>query len=64
METIDRATLPNAAGRRESFVLDRTSVVRISTRPEGVNGVLCHVRDARPGAVELDPVDGSEFWRR
>jgi Calcineurin-like phosphoesterase len=64
MDTLDRATIPTAAGRRESFVLDRTSVVRISARPEGVNGVLCHVRDARPGAIELDPVDGSDFWRR
>ncbi len=64
MDTLDRATIPTAAGGRESFVLDRTSVVRISSRPEGVNGVLCHVRDVRPGAVDLDPVDGSEFWRR
>jgi len=64
MDTLDRATIPTASGARESFVLDRTSVVRISSQPNGVNGVLCHVRDTRPGAVELDPVDASEFWRR
>jgi Calcineurin-like phosphoesterase len=64
METIDRATIPTEGGGRESFVLDRTSVVRISSQPNGVNGVLCHVHDARPGAIDLDPVAGSEFWRR
>jgi len=64
MDTLDRATIPTASGARESFVLDRTSVVRISSQPNGVNGVLCHVRDARPETVELDQVDASEFWRR
>ncbi len=64
MDTLDRATIPTAGGGRESFVLDRTSAVRISSQPDGVNGMLCHVHDARPGAIELDPVAGSEFWRR
>jgi hypothetical protein len=64
METLDRATIPTAGGGRESFVLDRTTAVRISSQPDGVNGMLCHVHDARPGAIELDPVAGSEFWRR
>ena len=64
METIDRATVPINGGGRDSFVLDRTSVVRISSQPNGVSGVLCHVHDTRPGAIEFDPVAGSEFWRR
>jgi predicted phosphodiesterase len=64
MDTLDRATMPSASGARESFVLDRTSVVRIASKSNGVNGVLCHVHDARPGVIALDPVNRSEFWRR
>jgi UDP-2,3-diacylglucosamine pyrophosphatase LpxH len=64
MDTLDRAMIPTASGAREPFVLDRTSVVRISSQPDGVNGTLCHVHDAGPGAVELAPVHGSDFWRQ
>jgi len=64
MELLDRATIPAEGGGRAPFVLDCTSVVRISAKPEGVVGTLCHVVDSGPSSVDLQPVPRSEFWRR
>jgi hypothetical protein len=38
--------------------------VRISARPDGTVGTLFHVLDAGAAGVELEPVPGSEFWRK
>jgi UDP-2,3-diacylglucosamine pyrophosphatase LpxH len=64
MAAIDSATIPAAAGGREPFVIDRSSLVRISARPDGTVGTLFHVLDAGPAGVDLEPVPGSEFWRK
>ena len=64
MAAIDSATVPTAAGGREPFVIDRSSLVRISARPDGTVGTLFHVLDTGAAGVDLEPVPGSEFWRK
>src|SRR5262249_1441375 len=64
MAAIDNATIPTAAGGRESFVIDRSSLVRISARADGTVGTLFHVLDAGAAGVDLEPVPGSEFLRK
>ncbi len=64
MAAIDSAMIPKAGGGREPFVVDRSSVVRISSREQGTVGTLFRVVETGPDAVDLEPVSGSEFWRK
>ncbi len=64
MSAIDSATIPSAAGSRDPFVIDRSSLVRISARADGTVGTLFHVLDAGAAGVLLEPVPGSEFLRK
>ena len=64
LAALDEAVAPAPGGGSRPLLLDRTTVVAISSRPQGVVGRLFRAIDKAPGEVALDPVPGTEFWRR
>ena len=64
MEELDETSIPGPNGGRDPLILTRSTVVKISSRPEGVLGELCHVGDEGEDGVTLETVAGSKFRRR
>ena len=57
-------TVPMEDGGEMPFVLHRPTVLRISSNPRGVVGQLFHVFDSGHDAIRLEPLAGTEFWKK
>jgi hypothetical protein len=63
MAALDAAVVPAPGGPRP-LLADRATVVCFSAQPGGVVGRLYRAVDTPAGKAALEPVAGSEFWRR
>lgn len=64
MAALDAAVTPAPGGGTRPLLADRATVVRLSAQPQGVVGRLYRALDTPAGEAALEPVAGSEFWRR